>query len=335
MTRSDDSFADNERLATPGGRCENCEREAVGRTICRTSEALSALFAATDADVPDGASPRLPDPPSVIRALECLRQCMFPGRWLPEASNGAMLSMFVQERLSLAYPLLLEATRRALPYRWTSQFAKVTGNTTPDVEDVTTEAQLLLLKIIDRLPSIREALIEDVVAAYNGDPAALSYAEVMVAYPCMTAIVTHRLAHELYRLNVPIVPRIMSERAHAETGIDIHPGAQIGRRFFIDHGTGVVIGETTEIGDNVKIYQGVTLGAKSFPVDENGIPIKHIKRHPTIEDDVVIYAGATILGGDTIIGKGAVIGANVFVMESVDPGASVTQKHPELRIKQP
>jgi serine O-acetyltransferase len=155
----------------------------------------------------------------------------------------------------------------------------------------------------------------------------------MASYPCITAIVTHRLAHELYRLDVPIVPRIMSEVAHAETGIDIHPGAQIGRSFFIDHGTGVVIGETSAIGDHVKLYQGVTLGAKSFPVDENGFPVKDIKRHPTLEDDVVVYAGATILGGDTVVGKGSVIGANVFVSESVPAGSTVTQRHPELRVR--
>ena len=324
----------NHETLTPGGRCENCEREPVGRIICQTSEALQDLFAQTGDDVPEAASPLLPDPPSIIKALECLRQCMFPGRWLPQASNGAMLSMFIQERLSMAYPLLLEATKRALPYRWKSQFAVTSGKAPPQV-DIEDEAKRVLIEFISRLPEIRAMLLEDVVAAYNGDPAAHSYAEVMVSYPCMTAIVTHRLAHELYCLGVPIVPRIMSESAHAETGIDIHPGAQIGHSFFIDHGTGVVIGETTHIGDNVKLYQGVTLGAKSFPVDENGFPIKDIKRHPTIEDDVVIYAAATILGGDTTIGKGAVIGSNVFLAESVAAGATVTQKHPELRIKQP
>jgi serine O-acetyltransferase len=265
---------------------------------------------------------------------------MFPGRWLPEASDtclpgdadGCLLPLFIQERLSSAYPRLVEAVRRAIPYRWKSKFAQDSGKGKP-VEDVNAAAQQVLLDFFGALPAVRELLVDDVVAAYNGDPAAHSYAEVVMSYPCIAAITTHRIAYELYRLDVPIVPRIMSEVAHAETGIDIHPGAQIGRSFFIDHGTGVVIGETSRIGANVKIYQGVTLGAKSFPVDENGFPVKDIQRHPTIEDDVVIYAGATILGGDTVIGKGSVIGANVFVADSVPPGSTVTQKHPELRVR--
>ncbi len=316
----------------PTPSCETCEREPVGRTICRTAEALGNLFLQTEEDVPHACSPYTPDTRGVLQALECLRQCMFPGRWLPEASATCMVAMFVQERLSMAYPHLLAAVTRALPYRWKSHYAVTSGKGKP-VADPATEAERLLVEFMRTLPGIRELLIEDVAAAYNGDPAAHSYAEVVVSYPCMTAIVTHRLAHELYRLDVPIVPRIMSEMAHAETGIDIHPGAQIGRSFFIDHGTGVVIGETTHIGDNVKLYQGVTLGAKSFPVDENGFPVKDIKRHPTIEDDVVIYAGATILGGETVIGKGSVIGANVFLSECVPAGSTVTQKHPELRVK--
>lgn len=317
----------------PSTCCDVCEREPVGRTICQTAEALGALFVQTDDDVPNGCSAHLPDTQSVLRALTCLRQTMFPGRWLPEASSTCqLLSLFIQERLAMAYPDLLDAVCRALPYRWKSQFALTSGRGEP-VADVEAEAQRILVAFLERLPAVRELLIEDVIAAYNGDPAAHSYAEVMVSYPCITAIVTHRIAHELYKLDVPIVPRIMSEAAHAETGIDIHPGAQIGRSFFIDHGSGVVIGETTRIGNNVKIYQGVTLGAKSFPVDEHGLPIKNIQRHPTIEDNVVIYAGATILGGDTVIGAGSVIGGNVFLTESVPPGSTVTQKHPELRVR--
>jgi len=157
---------------------------------------------------------------------------------------------------------------------------------------------------------------------------------VQLAYPGVLAITSHRLAHELYLLDVPIVPRIMSEWTHSVTGVDIHPGARIGHGFFIDHATGVVIGETTRIGNHVKIYQGVTLGARSFPLDENGHPIKHIQRHPTVENDVVIYANATILGGDTVIGQGSTIGGNVFLMESVPPNSFVMSEHPELRIKQ-
>jgi len=172
----------------------------------------------------------------------------------------------------------------------------------------------------------------DVSAAFDGDPAAQSYEEIVISYPCITAIATYRIAHELYLQDVPLIPRIMSECAHSRTGIDIHPGARIGRNFFIDHGTGVVIGETTIIGDNVKIYQGTTLGAMSFPKDERGQIIKGRKRHPKIEDNVTIYAEATILG-DITIGKNAVIGGNVWVKESVPPGVTVTTANAELVYK--
>jgi serine O-acetyltransferase len=199
--------------------------------------------------------------------------------------------------------------------------------------DVKAEAACIVARFIERLPAVRTLVVEDIRAAYRGDPAALTYAEVKLAYPGLLAIATHRLAHELYRLDLPLIPRMMSEWIHARTGVDINPGARIGQGFFIDHATGVVIGETTEIGDNVKVYQGVTLGARSFPLDENGNPIKHIKRHPTVEDDVVIYANATILGGDTVIGKGSIIGGNVFLMESVPADSFVATKHPELHIR--
>ena len=165
---------------------------------------------------------------------------------------------------------------------------------------------------------------DDVQAAYDGDPAAKSPGETIFCYPGIFAITNHRVAHELYRLEVPVIPRILSENAHSITGIDIHPGARIGRSFFIDHGTGVVIGETAIIGNRVRIYQGVTLGAKSFPLDENGCPIKGIDRHPIIEDDVVIYAGATILGRITA-GARSVIGGNVWLTHSVPPDSSITQ----------
>jgi serine O-acetyltransferase len=183
---------------------------------------------------------------------------------------------------------------------------------------------------LPRLPAIRSLLAEDVEAAWQGDPAARSFAEIVVAYPSIRAVAVHRIAHELHRLRVPILPRMMSEHAHDQSGIDIHPGATIGRRFFIDHGTGVVIGETTEIGDDVRIYQGVTLGARS---PRHGESLRGVKRHPTIEDDVTIYAGATILGGETVIGRGSVIGGNVWLTESVPPGSRVTADPPRLQVK--
>ena len=189
----------------------------------------------------------------------------------------------------------------------------------------------LVEAFIARLPAVRKLLAEDVEAAYEGDPAARSYAEIVVSYPALHAVATYRIAHELYVLGVPILPRMMTEHAHDRTGIDIHPGAKIGRRFFIDHGTGVVIGETTEIGDNVRLYQGVTLGARS---PRHGEMLRGVKRHPTIEDNVVIYAGATILGGETVIGRGSVIGGNVWLVESVPEDSKVTLEPPRQRVRQ-
>ncbi len=191
-------------------------------------------------------------------------------------------------------------------------------------DDCTCEerAQKSLETIIESLPSIRAMLFEDVKAAYAGDPAATCLEEIILSYPCIEAIATYRIANLLYRLEVPFVPRIMTEHAHSRTGIDIHPGATIAPGFFIDHGTGTVIGETTSIGKNVRLYQGVTLGAVS-PFDKQGNPKRGIKRHPTIEDEVIIYANATILGGETVIGKGAIIGGNTWITRSVPPGAVV------------
>ncbi|MDR2592720.1 MAG: hypothetical protein LBC59_07935 [Chitinispirillales bacterium] len=188
--------------------------------------------------------------------------------------------------------------------------------------DCEERAARALIEMIESLPEIRAMLVDDISAALDGDPAAKFFDEVVLSYPCVEAIAAHRVAHRLYSIGVPIIPRMLSERAHSRTGIDIHPGARIGPRFFIDHGTGVVIGETCRIGGNVKIYQGVTLGATS-PFDKDGRPRSGQKRHPDIEDDVIIYANATILGGGTVIGKGAVIGGNTWITKSVAPGAHV------------
>ncbi len=193
-----------------------------------------------------------------------------------------------------------------------------------ELEQCNSRAENITGAFIHRLPDVMQLLIEDVQAAYQGDPAAQSPSETIFCYPGIYAVTNHRIAHELYRLGVPVIPRIVSENAHSITGIDIHPGAKIGRSFFIDHGTGVVIGETAIIGDRVRIYQGVTLGAKSFPLDEKGNPVKGIDRHPVIEDDVVIYAGATILGRITV-GARSVIGGNVWLTQSVPPDSSISQ----------
>ncbi len=189
------------------------------------------------------------------------------------------------------------------------------------------QARAITALFLQRLPELRRLLALDAVAAYEGDPAAPSPSEAIFCYPGVSALTSHRIAHEMYRLKVPLIPRIISEHAHSRTGIDIHPGARIGEKIFIDHGTGVVIGETCIIGDRVRIYQGVTLGAKSFPLDENGNPIKGIDRHPIIEDDVTIYSGATILGRVTI-GRGSVIGGNVWLTRSVPPNSRISQSRP-------
>ncbi len=197
-------------------------------------------------------------------------------------------------------------------------------------EDIKAEADKLTLDFLEEIPTVREYLATDLEAFYEGDPAAYSKEEIVFAYPGFKAITIYRLAHILYKLGIPILPRIMSEYAHGETGIDIHPGATIGKYFFIDHGTGIVVGETSIIGEHVKIYQGVTVGALST---RGGQDLKNKKRHPTILDNVTIYSGASILGGDTIIGEGSVIGGNTFITESVDAGARVSAKAQEHVIK--
>ena len=195
------------------------------------------------------------------------------------------------------------------------------------------DAKEIVDEFVAALPEVRRLVDTDVQAAYDGDPAATSRMEVVMAYPGLYAVTIHRLAHVLYKLKVPIIPRVMSELAHSKTGIDIHPGATIGERFFIDHGTGVVIGETTIIGSNVRLYQGVTLGGLSFDKDSTGALVKGLKRHPNIEDNVVIYANATILGGDTTIGHDSEIGGNVWIKESVPPYSRVYNKPPAPVIK--
>lgn len=197
-------------------------------------------------------------------------------------------------------------------------------------EELEEKSQKICRDFFGKIPQIRELVETDVVAAYDGDPAAFNYNEIILCYPGLLAITTNRIAHELYLLKVPLIPRMMTEYAHSKTGIDIHPGASLGKYFFIDHGTGIVIGETTIIGDNVKIYQGVTLGGLST---RGGQALKGSKRHPTICDKVTIYSGASIFGGETVIGEGAVIGSSAFITSSVEPGARVTIKNQEMNIK--
>jgi serine O-acetyltransferase len=294
--------------------------------INETAKKLAGLYATGHEDRPDNVLWNYPSADRVVSALKALIHMMFPGIY---ASESEELEPFFTQQLQDVSDLLLPEIERAVPYRW---LAAAEQGVEP-VSDVPAEARRILDAFISTLPAVREMMIDDVIAAYNGDPAAISYAEVKLAYPGLLAITSHRMAHELYRLNVPIIPRIMNEWTHSKAGIDIHPGATIGRGFFIDHGTGVVIGETTKIGSGVKIYQGVTLGAKSFPLDEHGNPIKHIQRHPTVEDNVIIYANTTILGGKTVLGHDSIIGGNVFLMESVPPHSFVTKNEAGATIR--
>jgi serine O-acetyltransferase len=263
----------------------------------------------------------LPVRDKIIEILELLTELLFPGYTGKRVVTKSNVNFVTGDILYQVYTELSEQIERACKYRCRMTNCE-TGNCREMAEEVTR-------RLLIQLPEIRELLKGDVRAAFDGDPAAQSYEEIVISYPCIIAIATYRIAHELYLTDVPLIPRIMAECAHARTGIDIHPGATIGKNFFIDHGTGVVIGETSIIGENVKIYQGATLGALSFRKDERGRIIKGGKRHPTIEDNVTIYAEATILG-DVTIGKGAVIGGNVWIKESVPPGVTVTTGKSDL-----
>lgn len=259
-------------------------------------------------------SAAMPNKRAVIVALDHLKPAIFLGFYSRRSLNRYNLRYALSEHLYPAYEHLSAQIERAITYE--QRAGRCPGRPAKFAHDATIE-------LLGNLPRLRNLLNEDVVTAYQNDPAARSIEEVVFSYPVMEAITAHRVAHELYLKGVPIIPRIISEYAHARTGIDIHPGARIGRRFFIDHGTGVVIGETSVIGDDVKMYQGVTLGALSTrrsACDANG---KLVKRHPTIEDRVTLYAGATILGGETVIGSDSIIGGNVWLTRSVPPGSKI------------
>ena len=259
-----------------------------------------------------------------------------PSRLAIEAACAELMSLmfpgFRSEAL-VSSEDLAETTRirvRNLHARLKTEMCRSLGKVPPD-EATEAKADELLAKFLTELPSVRRILWTDVDAAYEGDPAAKSYEEIILAYPALEAIAIYRMAHLLYE-KVPLIPRIMTEWAHSRTGIDIHPGAKIGSHFFIDHGTGVVIGETSEIGSRVKLYHGVTLGARSFQKDEHGKIKKGGKRHPKVEDDVTIYPNSTVLGGETVIGARSTIGGNVFLVQSVPPDSLVYYEEKQLRI---
>lgn len=263
---------------------------------------------------------RLPQKDEIIDFVDELRKVTFPGFFGRENMAYANKKYFAGHKLSLLYDKLFRQIKVALSYK----------NGAKSYQEITEDAQEKALGFIRRIPEVQALLCKDVEAEYNGDPAANSREEIIFSYPGLFAIFVYRYAHVLYQMKVPFIPRIMTEYAHGETGIDINPGANIGEYFFIDHGTGIVIGETTDIGNNVKIYQGVTLGALST---RKGQQLSGIKRHPTIEDNVVIYANTTILGGETIIGANSVVAGNTFVTKSIPANTKVASTMPELEIK--
>ena len=259
-----------------------------------------------------------PDKDIVINIIEKLRRIMFPGYFRDKNYR----SYNAKHNLSM---LIEDVT-----YNLHRQMALIFQGAGEDEATADCHAEQLCLSFFERIPAVRALVQSDLEASYAGDPAATSMAEIIFSYPGLFAITVYRLAHELYVLGVPMLPRMMTEHAHSVTGIDIHPGATIGKHFFIDHGTGIVIGETTVIGENVKIYQGVTLGALSTRGGQN---LRGMRRHPTIEDNVTIYAGASVLGGETVIGQGSVIGSNAFITKSVAPCTTVSIKNQELQMK--
>src|SRR3954463_5443580 len=270
-----------------------------------------------------GHSP-LPSYREVVEILADVREILYPGYGRRQNLHLGNVGYHVGDLIDSLHDRLTLQITRALRHDCKARELET---------DFEAEAQLIAIRLLESLPALRRTLAEDVQAAFDGDPAAKNLDEILFCYPGMAAVTVFRVAHELFQLGVPLIPRMMAEYAHSKTGIDIHPGASIGRRFFIDHGTGVVIGETTHIGDGVKIYQGVTLGALSFPRDESGNILRNVQRHPTIEDEVVIYANATILGGKTVIGHHSVVGSSAWITRSIAPYTTVTIEDPRLRIR--
>lgn len=268
----------------------------------------------------------LPSGKVLEEIIELVRSVIFPGYYGNCTVNTGTLKYHLGVNIERLYNLLIEQIQAGLSF---ADYKSVTAYAAYNRQTINTElhrmATVRAEAFVEQLPELRRVLATDVKAAYDGDPAAKNFGEIISCYPIIKVLTIFRMAHALWKLEVPLIPRMLTELAHSETGVDIHPGAEIGEYFTIDHGTGVVIGETCIIGDHVKLYQGVTLGAKSFPLDSDGNPIKGIMRHPIIEDDVIVYSNASILGRITI-GKGAVIGGNVCITHDVPAGTTITQK---------
>jgi serine O-acetyltransferase len=276
----------------------------------------------TDRGINHIEGPNLPSKKSIEEITLDILNIIFPGYYEKQEISREDINLYVWEKVASVYHSLSHEISKSL-------------KAVPELAEKSADEIISLsinktVSFLSKIQHIREKLNGDVDAAFEGDPAAKSFDEIIVSYPGLFAIAVYRAAHELFHLEIPLIPRIMTEFAHGSTGIDIHPGAHIGDNFFIDHGTGIVIGETTLIGNNVRIYQGVSLGALSFKKDKDGHVVKGGKRHPTIEDNVVIYAGATILGGQTVVGRDSVIGGNVWLLKSVPPGTTLIHQPPKL-----
>ena len=266
----------------------------------------------------------LPNKSSVIQIIDDILEIIYPGYFGTKHIVKSDVRKHVSDLIDSVYKRLTEEIYRSIRPECDQSTERCTH--------CHERAENKSIELLGRIPDLRQQLSEDVQAGYDGDPAAKSNDEVIFSYPAIYTISIYRVAHELNQNGVPLLPRIMTEHAHSKTGIDIHPGAQIGRAFFIDHGTGVVIGETTIIGERVKLYQGVTIGALSFAKDEKGELVRGQKRHPTLESDVIVYSGATILGGETVIGEGSIIGGNVWLTRSIPPHTRVMISEPQLII---
>ena len=301
-------------------RIDLSETEQYRRKVPDIVEKL--VLSCEDEECFDHVSPEpIPSREAIVDLITKAMHILYPGYFLRTRVDDINLGYYFGQEVTaffeaLAEQITLSIRHECLRYDQPCTHCSDRGHETA-------------IAFLEEMPKLRKVLAKDVVAAHEGDPAAKGYDEIIFSYPGVFAVTVYRIAHRLYHLDVPLIPRIMTEYAHSRTGIDIHPAAHIGERFFIDHGTGVVIGETSVIGDRVRIYQGVTLGALSLPRDAME-SLRTVKRHPTIEDDVVIYSGATILGGDTVIGARSVIGGNVWITESVPPGTKVFLKEPEL-----
>ncbi len=274
----------------------------------------------------------LPSTEAIVQIAQSIKEVIFPGYRKRQNLHLGNVVYHIGNLVDSLHDQMTQQIARALRH----DYSQKQNNECAESEEIDFEkiGQEKTIKFLESIPEIRRMLAKDVQAAYEGDPAAHGLDEIIFCYPGLEAITIYRIAHSLYQIDVPLIPRVLCEWAHNRTGIDIHPGATIGDSFFIDHGTGVVIGETCDIASNVKIYQGVTLGALSFPRDEKGNLIRNIKRHPTIEEGVVIYANATVLGGTTVVGANSVIGASVSLMKTIPPNTVVTIEKPSLKFRE-